>query len=635
MAILTAHNLGKYFGGQDIFANLNLSVHHGDRVALIGPNGIGKTTLLELLAGREQPTSGEVFKAKLTKIGYLEQHASLITLDGTLWELALTGFATLRQQEVELQQLESQLTEATNDPNYEQLLENYGEAQSKFEHAGGYQYEQVTRQVLTGLGFDESTYQTPVTQLSGGQQSRVQLAKLLLAKPDFLLLDEPTNHLDLASIEWLENYLQDWPGALLVVSHDRYFLDKVATLVWEMNFGRIETYRGNFSHYVTQRAERLIRRQKEYEAQQEFIKKEEDFIQRYLAGQRTKEAQGRRKRLERLVRLERPQFNKKLVINLQTALRSGDLVLATHELIVGYPDNAPLFNCPDVEIRRSNRIALLGANGSGKTTFIKTILKKVAAQSGSIRFGAGVEVGYYAQTHASLDMASTVLDEILSVKNLPIGEARNYLGQFLFAGDDVFKSVGSLSGGERSRVALAKLALAGSNFLILDEPTNHLDIPAQENLEQVLNAFQGTILMVSHDRYFVDALADYTWAIEPASQSIEVTKGGYSDYLATRDEQAARSPASSSESVKKAKLDRQHTKAQERTARQRAKQVAELEQLISDTEAKLAQYAEEVEVASQAQDVSRLQTLGRDYQTTETQLDDLLIQWTELAEEIN
>ncbi|MDM8519571.1 ABC-F family ATP-binding cassette domain-containing protein [Anaerolineales bacterium HSG6] len=635
MAILTANNLGKYFGGQDIFANLSLSVHHGDRVALIGPNGTGKTTLLKLLAGYEIPTSGEIFKAKQSQIGYLEQHASLITTEGTLWELALTGFDTLRQQEVELQQLEAQLTEATNDPNYEQLLENYGEAQSQFEHAGGYQYEQVTRQVLAGLGFDESTYQTPVTQLSGGQQSRAQLAKLLLAKPDFLLLDEPTNHLDLGSVEWLETYLQEWPGALLVVSHDRYFLDKIATLVWEMNFGRIESYRGNFSHYVTQRAERLIRRQKEYETQQEFIKKEEDFIQRHLAGQRTKEAQGRRKRLERLERLEPPQFNKTLSINLQATLRSGDLVLATHDLVIGYPDYPPLFNCPDIDIRRGNQIALLGANGSGKTTFIKTILKQVEAQAGKIRLGAGVEVGYYAQTHASLDMSSTILNEVLSVKNLPIGEARNYLGQFLFAGDDVFKTIDSLSGGERSRVALAKLALSGSNFLILDEPTNHLDIPAQENLEQVLNAFQGTILVISHDRYFVDALADYTWAIESGSQSIEVTKGGYSAYLAAKEARTVDSRTRSSVPVQKAKLDRQNKKAQERIARQRARQVAELEQLISDTEAKLAQISTEVEVASQAQDVSRLQTLGRDYQTTETQLDDLLIQWTELAEEIN
>jgi ATP-binding cassette subfamily F protein 3 len=468
--------------------------------------------------------------------------------------------------------------------------------------------------------------------LSGGQQSRAHLARLLLERPDLLLLDEPTNHLDLASVEWLENYLQSWPGAMIVVAHDRYFLDKVATRVWELLFGQIETYRGNFSHYVQQRQERFERRQKEYEAQQEVIAKEEEFIRRNLAGQRTREAQGRRTRLERMQKLDRPREHKTLNLAWQTTLRSGDLVLATHDLVVGYPDGEPLFTCPNLEIRRGQRIALLGPNGAGKTTFIKTILGRVKPKAGAIRFGAGVEIGYFAQTQASLNLEATVLDELLAVENLPIGEARNYLGRFLFSGDEVFKPIGALSGGERSRVALAKLILTGANFLMLDEPTNHLDIPSQENLESVLTNFSGTILLVSHDRYFVDALATHTWALEPATQSVTVTDGGYSDYLAYREGQksqagnGAKAPALKSSS----QLSREQTKAEKRAQEKKARQMAEIETIIGATEAHLAQLAQKLEAASQAQDIVQLQKLGQEYQITEAKLDELLTRWTAL-----
>jgi len=629
MAILTTQNLSKYFGAQDIFSGLNLAIHHGDRIALIGPNGQGKTTLLQILAGLETPTGGEVFKSKRVQVGYLKQHASLVATDAKLWDFCLAAFANLLQQERELRQLEIQLAETTDPTRHAELLTIYGEAQHQFEHAGGYEYEQTLDVVLIGLGFTEEDYQAPVTLLSGGQQSRAQLARLLLEKPDLLLLDEPTNHLDLASVEWLENYLAMWDGSMVVVSHDRYFLDKVATLVWEMTFGQIESYRGNFSHYALQREERQERRQKEYQAQQEFIAKEEDFIRRNIAGQRTKEAQGRRKRLERMERMTHPQDQKTLKLNLKTTLRSGDMVLATHDLVVGYPSHEPLFRCANIEIRRGDRVALLGPNGSGKTTFLKTVLRQLKPQSGAIRFGAGVEVGYFAQTHASLNLAATVMDEILSAKNLPIAEARNYLGRFLFSGDDVFKVIGTLSGGEQSRVALAKLALTGANFLILDEPTNHLDIPSQENLEDMLDDFSGTILLVSHDRYFVDAIATHTWAIEPATRSITVLEGGYSHYLAKRESQK-NIPTSVTEPKSKAQSTREQTKAEERVSRQKAKQIADIEALIAATEAKLSQIAAEVEVASQAQNIARLQKLGQEYQATEIYLEELLTQWTEL-----
>jgi ATP-binding cassette subfamily F protein 3 len=581
----------------------------------------------------ESASEGYVQTAKKLKIGYLEQHPSLISTTGNLWELALIAFTELQQQEAELRALEMALTNKTNEVRYGELLEQYGEAQAHFEYAGGYDYEQTIRQVLTGLGFTPGDYEKSLARFSGGEQSRAHLARILLEQPDLLLLDEPTNHLDLAAIEWLENYLQDWPGAIVLVAHDRYFLDKVATRVWELSFGAVETYRGNFSHYSTQRVERFERRQKEYQVQQQFIAKEEEFIRRNLAGQRTKEAQGRRKRLGRMSKLERPIEHKKLNLSFQTTLRSGDLVLATHDLVIGYPDGDPLFTCPDLEIRRGNQVALLGPNGAGKTTFIKTILGQVKAKSGAVRFGAGVEIGYFAQTHASLKLGATVLDEILSVQNLPIGEARNYLGRFLFSGDDVFKPIGALSGGERSRVALAKLTLTGANLLILDEPTNHLDIPSQENLERVLSEFNGTILLISHDRYFVDTLANHIWMLEPSTKSVTVIEGGYTDYLAYREEQRSKTASNGADqgsTMPKGKFSRERAKAEKRAVQKKARQIADLENIIEATEADLAQLAQKLEEASLAQDVPQLQKLGQDYQATEEKLEELIAQWAEI-----
>ena len=632
MAVLTIHNLGKYFGAQDIFFGLNLVIEQGDRIALVGRNGEGKTTLLQIIAGVESATQGQIHQAKNLKIGYLEQHTSLASTEGSLWSLALDAFADLRRQEADLRDLEHTLATETDPARHDELLEQYGEAQARFELEGGYEYEQSIQQVLSGLGFGENEYQKPLSNFSGGEQSRAHLARVLLERPNLLLLDEPTNHLDLDSVEWLETYLQSWAGAIVVVAHDRYFLDKVANRVWEMAFGQVETYRGNFSHYTQQRADRLAHRQKEYEAQQAFIAKEEDFIRRNIAGQRTKEAQGRRKRLDRLERLERPVEQKKINLNLQTTLRSGDLVLATHDLAVGYANSDTLFSCPDLEIRRGDRVALLGPNGAGKTTFIKTILNDIKPKTGALRFGAGVKVGYFAQTHAGLNQEASILDEVLSVRNLPIGEARNYLGQFLFSGDDVFKPISALSGGERSRVALAKLTLTGANFLILDEPTNHLDITSQENLENVLKQFSGTILMVSHDRYFVDALATHTWALDSAKKTINTLKGGYSDYVAYKLAQnsAVHINGKTSGVKSKGQQIREQTKAEKRAVEKKARQVAKVEADIEATEQKLAQLAAALEAAGMAQDVPKLQQLGQDYQHTEEKLEALFTQWASL-----
>jgi ATP-binding cassette subfamily F protein 3 len=658
VSVLTATGLSKHFGAQDIFDEVSLQIGHGERTALVGPNGVGKTTLLRILAGLETASNGQVYRAKGLRVGYLPQEVTLADGSKMLWELAQGAFAHLQRQAAELHRLEEAMAVTTDPAERDQLLARYGKAQEAFELVGGYTYEQRIRQVLGGLGFDEGEYQRPLGQFSGGQQTRAHLARLLLDAPDLLLLDEPTNHLDLAAVEWLEDYLQGWRGAIIVTAHDRYFLDKIANKVWDLNHGRLEGYRGNYTAYVHQRSERHERREREFKQQQAFITREEEFIRRNIAGQRTKEAQGRRKRLERLERIERTPGEKRLSLNLHTDLRSGDLVLATHELVVGYEAGAVLFDCPDVEIRRGDRVALIGPNGAGKTTFVKTILKEVEPLSGHVRLGAAVEIGYLAQAHAGLNLNQMVLDEVLSAaprgresENLLIGEARNYLGRFLFSGEDVFKPISALSGGERARVALAKLALRGANFLVLDEPTNHLDIPSQEILQAVLNNFPGTILLASHDRYFIDALATQVWALE--DETLYVSKGeaplsAYSAYIAdrrarqsagsdqlgrNRDGRAVvREPRAETMSYGRATpgngTERRSGTERPRDRAGRQQVLAELEVAIEAAEARLAELAAALEEASHAQAIEQLETLGRDYQATEEELAQLLDQWT-------
>ncbi len=622
MAIVAGSNLAMSYGPFDIFQNVNISIHHGERAAVVGPNGAGKTTLLRLLAGEETPNHGRVFRARNIKTGFLKQEITFQPAGlQTLWQLAGGAFEALKQQARELAEMEAGLAD---DPD---ALEKYGHLQESFELAGGYRYELTMQQVLTGLGFTPNNYDQPLTMLSGGQLTRARLARLLLERPDLLFLDEPTNHLDLQAIEWLESYLTQWGGAVVIVSHDRYFLNKVANRVFELSFNGLERYRGNYSHYLQQRAERFARREKEYRRQQEFIAKEEEFIRRNLAGQRTKEAQGRRKRLERLRRdnlLERRLQHKNMKLALSTDLRSGDLVLATHSLTLGYPGGDVLLSLPDMEIRRGECVALLGPNGSGKTTFLKTILREIPAKAGQVRLGAAVEIGYFAQIHTDLNPQNTLLDELLSVKhNMTEGEGRNHLGRFLFSGDDVFKTVAELSGGERSRLALARFALSGANFLILDEPTNHLDIPSQEILEAVLTGFSGTILLVSHDRYFVNALATHVWVIE--DKTIVPLKGNYAGYLAYKEAQATNSEIE--RPAKYGKLQHLQAKAQKREQEKHARLTADLEERIHRAEARLVELEQAMEAAGRKQNITALQQLAAAYQQTETLLADLFEEW--------
>ncbi len=533
MPLLSGSNLAKSYGAEDIFSGLTFSIPHNGHIGLVGSNGVGKTTLLRVLVGEEDPSEGEIFRSRNLRIGYLPQQARF-TSGNNLWEECLLVFADLLRLQKELRGMEAQMGSGEPDT---QTMETYGRLQQNFELQGGYTYEHRIRTTLMGLGFGEDDLHRPMEQFSGGQRTRALLARLLLSSPDLLLLDEPTNHLDIAAVEWLENYLsKEWQGAYLVVSHDRYFIDQVVSTVWEMS-PALEIYRGNYSAYLKQREERYHRRLEEYAAQQEFIEKEEEYIQRNIAGQNTRQAQGRRRRLERLLeeaRLAPPSQPRRFRFHLQESSRSGDLVLRTHNLQVGYADAPrPLFTPPDITLQRQECAAIIGPNGCGKTTFLKTILGLLPPYAGEVLPGASLSIGYFAQAHEDLHPEWTLMEEIQAVCPSWLPEdVRNHLARFLFTGEDVFKQVGMLSGGERGRLALACLALKQTNVLLLDEPTNHLDLPAQEILQSVLSDYQGTILMVSHDRYLIDALATQVWEIIPAEASLRFFQGSYSEYRA-------------------------------------------------------------------------------------------------------
>ncbi len=669
MALLTAHNLAKSYPPVDIFANLSLSIPHGARIALVGPNGIGKTTLLKVLAGEEQPSAGEVHYARGLTIGYLPQE-SVLESERTLWEECLQPFAALQAQEAELSRLEAAMSAGDHAA---ETIARYGELQERFELAGGYDYATRIRQVLAGLGFAEDEFFMPLEHLSGGQRTRALLARLLLEAPRLLVLDEPTNHLDIAAVEWLEGYLKDWDGAALIVSHDRYFLDKVCNHVWEMGRAGFEDYRGNYSQYLRQRQERWERRAKVFEAEKLRLEKDLEYIKRNIAGQNVSQAKGRLRRLSRQLQAieqlgleamqgknwsriasevntttsvmsveeahrrikalrlgsERPQD---LKLDLRPARRSGEVVLRTHDMLIGYPGQV-LFRVPDLELRRLECAALIGPNGAGKTTFLKTILGQLPPLDGEVTLGASLEIGYFAQAHEGVSPRRTLLEEIQSVApHLRTAEVRSYLARYLFRGDEVFKPVEVLSGGERGRLALAKLALSRANLLLLDEPTNHLDIPSQEVLQAVLADYQGTVILVSHDRYLIDALATQVWEIEKGAERMRVFAGTYSQYraaqeqaqLARRAAEAIKTPATR-QAHRQARAVKNRLQAAERRRRERIRQVearvAELETCLAEISARLADPPDDPAV---------VQRLGDDYVEIENELHALIAEWESL-----
>jgi len=640
MPIVAVKDLSKSFGAQDVFSGINVQLDQGERIALVGPNGAGKSTLLRIIAGLERPSAGTVTAVRTLRIGYLPQQPPPPN-GRMLYASMLANFDELRAQQRRLAQLEQGMSHAPVD---EETLGKYGQLQQEFELAGGYTYEYDIRRILTGVGFRAEEFDMPLDILSGGQRTRAHLAELLLSKPDLLLLDEPTNHLDLHATEWLESYLIEREGGLVVVAHDRYFLDRVAEKVWDMEFGSIEVYKGNYSRYAEQKAERLERRQAEYDRQQALITATEAFIRRYHAGQRAKEARGRLKKLNHIARIDRPKEQETLRLDLKSSGRSGDLVLQTTELVIGFRNsitpahpgapagaNTRLFTCPELVLRRTEKTALIGPNGSGKTSFLRTILGQVPPLSGSIRLGASVKIGYFSQTHDDLNPTSSALDEILAVKNIPISQARNYLARFLFSGDDVFKPLAQLSGGERSRVALAKLTLAGANFLVLDEPTNHLDIASREILEEVFLSFDGTILFVSHDRYLIDALATQIWALD--NHRLYIYRGGYSDYLEQRqlEEQGQQQTRGIERTQERAAEGRIAARRQQQFLRKQLEEAERLENQIAELEARLHELSDQLNAASREQRVEDVRTFGIEYDRLETEREALLAQWVQMS----
>jgi ATP-binding cassette subfamily F protein 3 len=623
MSLISACNLAKSFGVEDIFSNLSISVPKHARIGLVGPNGVGKTTLLRILIGEETASDGTVQHARNLRIGYLPQEAALES-GLTLWDECLSVFNDLLEMQAQLQGMDAQMGDHHADTDF---LEKYSRLQERFEQTGGYNYENDIERTLSGLGFTRDEYHKPLAILSGGQRTRAYLARLLLSNPDLLLLDEPTNHLDIQAMEWLEGYLKNWDGAVLLVSHDRYFLDRTVSVIWEMT-PTIESYHGNYSAYLLQREQRYERQLKEYEAQQEFIAKEEDYIRRNIAGQNTRQAQGRRRRLERLLidaRLAPPQKTRRIHIKLNASARSGDLVLRTFDLKVGYQDDKKvLINVPDLVLQRGECVAIMGPNGAGKTTFLKTLLDKIPPLAGRVDLGGSVQVGYFAQAHEGLHNDWTLIQEIQhTTPNMLEPEARKYLATFLFTGDDVFKEVGLLSGGERGRLAIACLALQGANLLLLDEPTNHLDLPSQEILQRVLAEFGGTVLLVSHDRYLVDAVATQIWQVEPEKTGMLVFKGNYSQLRESLElKEAASGKKSGRKPAKTASVEMSRKKSiNPRILRELEEQINRLEEQLNEVTGKLEH---PLEVNESVAD------LGQQYVEIQNALDQKWQEWNDL-----
>jgi len=669
MSLITVSSLSKSFGAEDLFAGVTFSVAKGARLAIVGPNGIGKTTLLRILIGEEEPTDGTITRARNLRIGYLSQEADF-ELEGMLWDVCLEPFADLIRMQAELEKLESEMSDPSK---RDQALVRYGRVQHDFERLGGYTYEVRIRQVLTGLGFDESDYRMSLDHLSGGQRTRAHLARLLLSNPDLLLLDEPTNHLDIKAVEWLESYLTQWEGAAVIVSHDRYFLDHSCNALLEMAISGAEYYRGNYTTYLGERENRWAHRVEVFESEREKLMKDVEYIKRNISGQNVQQAKGKLRRLtrivqaieqvgmdtvvstnwsqldvetttspfsveeaERRVRALRPprRVTPDLHLHLRTSSRSGDLVIRTQDLKVGYPpeDGLPvkfLFSSPDIELRRLECAALIGPNGAGKSTFLKTILGSIPPLSGEATLGASLHIGYFAQAHEGLNPEKTVVDEIIAASGMLPYQARDYLGKYLFSGDDAFKLVSMLSGGERGRLALAKLALEDTNLLLLDEPTNHLDIPSQEVLQSVLDNYQGTILLVTHDRYLVDALATQIWEINPDESQMTAFNGTYSQMKEEREKEAARL-VQQDESASRSRGGSRSVPGKKRTSstkeeRRRIAQLQELENTIAELEATLANLGTQLE--SPFVKPEEVAKLGTEYERVQREMDKKLNDW--------
>ena len=634
MIILQANKIERSFAGEVLFDNISLQVDERDRIALVGKNGAGKSTLLKILVGEEEPTSGEINKKRDLSLSYLAQD-SRFESSNTIYDEMLHVFDDLRKTEKTLRQMELEMGEKTG-ADLEKLMQDYDRLSEEFRQAGGFTYEADIRAILNGFKFDESMWQMKIEELSGGQNTRLALAKMLLEKPNLLVLDEPTNHLDIETIAWLENYLVNYSGALLIVSHDRYFLDKVATITLDLTKHSLDRYVGNYSSFVEQKEQKLLTEAKNYEKQQKEIAALEDFVNRNLVrASTTKRAQSRRKQLEKMERLDKPEAGTKSAhMTFHSDKISGNVVLTVEEATVGYDDQI-LSEPINLDIRKMNAVAIVGPNGIGKSTLIKSIVGQIPFIKGEARFGANVEVGYYDQTQSKLTPHNSVLDELWNdFKLTPEVEIRNRLGAFLFSGDDVKKTVGMLSGGERARLLLAKLSMENNNFLILDEPTNHLDIDSKEVLENALIDFDGTLLFVSHDRYFINRVA--TQVLELSEEGSTLYLGDYDYYLEKKAElealaaaQAEAVPVSSMEEV--ASNDYHLQKQNQKELRKITRRIEQLEAEMEELDQKIQDITETMHSTNDAADLVQLQS---ELDQLTFQQEAVMEEWAELSEQV-
>lgn len=634
MIILQANKIERSFAGEVLFDNISLQVDERDRIALVGKNGAGKSTLLKILVGEEEPTYGEINKKRDLSLSYLAQD-SRFESSNTIYDEMLHVFDDLRKTEKTLRQMELEMGEKTG-ADLEKLMQDYDRLSEEFRQAGGFTYEADIRAILNGFKFDESMWQMKIEELSGGQNTRLALAKMLLEKPNLLVLDEPTNHLDIETIAWLENYLVNYSGALLIVSHDRYFLDKVATITLDLTKHSLDRYVGNYSSFVEQKEQKLLTEAKNYEKQQKEIAALEDFVNRNLVrASTTKRAQSRRKQLEKMERLDKPEAGTKSAhMTFHSDKTSGNVVLTVEEAAVGYDDQI-LSEPINLDIRKMNAVAIVGPNGIGKSTLIKSIVGQIPFIKGEARFGANVEVGYYDQTQSKLTPHNSVLDELWNdFKLTPEVEIRNRLGAFLFSGDDVKKTVGMLSGGERARLLLAKLSMENNNFLILDEPTNHLDIDSKEVLENALIDFDGTLLFVSHDRYFINRVA--TQVLELSEEGSTLYLGDYDYYLEKKAElealaaaQAEAVPASSTEEVTSNNYHLQ--KQNQKELRKITRRIEQLEAEMEELDQKIQDITETMHSTNDAADLVQLQS---DLDQLTVQQEAVMEEWAELSEQV-
>lgn len=637
MIILQGNKIERSFSGDVLFDNINIQVDEKDRIALVGRNGAGKSTLLKILVGEEAPTSGEINTKRDLSLSYLAQD-SRFESENTIFDEMLHVFDDVRSMESRLRKMEMQMAELTGDA-FDKLMSDYDRLSEEFRVKGGFTYEAEIKAILNGFKFDESMWQMKISELSGGQNTRLALAKMLLEKPELLVLDEPTNHLDIETIAWLENYLVNYQGALIIVSHDRYFLDKVATVTLDLTTHSLDRYVGNYSKFMDLKAEKLAIEAKNYEKQAKEIAKLEDFVQRNIVrASTTKRAQARRKQLEKMERLDKPTAGQKSAnMTFHADKVSGNIVLTVADAAIGYDDQI-LSEPINIDVKKFDAIAIVGPNGIGKSTLIKSIVGQIPFIKGTSTYGANVEVGYYDQTQSNLTRTNTVLDELWNdFSTTPEVEIRNRLGAFLFSGDDVKKSVSMLSGGERARLLLAKLSMQNNNFLILDEPTNHLDIDSKEVLEDALIDFDGTLLFVSHDRYFINRVA--TKVLEISEEGSTLYLGDYDYYLEKKAEleELARMKEEEAQEktatvVEKAPAnDYQAQKANQKELRKLTRRIAEIENQLEEIEAR----EEEINQAMLAtNDATELVDLQKELDELTEQQETLMLEWEELSEKV-